>query len=60
MIDQTNKKVNKKLLKENLFVKEKILKNATSYKLRFIDSARFMANAFSNLVDKLTEERHKI
>ena len=57
---RTNKRANKKPLKENLFFQEKIQKNAISYKLRFIDSPRFMANAFLNLVDKLTEERHKI
>ena len=31
-----------------------------SYKIKFIDSARFMAISLSNLVDNLTEEIHKI
>ena len=31
-----------------------------SYKIKFIDSARFMATSLSNLVDILTEETHKI
>ena len=31
-----------------------------SYKLQFIDSARFMANLFSNLVDNPAEGIHKI
>ena len=31
-----------------------------SYKMKFIDSARFMAISLSNLVDNLTEEIHKI
>ena len=31
-----------------------------SYKLKFIDSTRFMATSLSNLVDNLTEEIHKI
>ena len=30
------------------------------YKIKFIDSARFMASALSNLVDNLTEEIHKV
>ena len=30
-----------------------------SYKIKFIDSARFMATSLSNLVDNLTEEIHK-
>ena len=30
-----------------------------SYKIKFIDSARFMANSLSNLVDNLTEGIHK-
>ena len=31
-----------------------------SYKIKFIDSARFMATSLSNLVDNLTEGIHKI
>ena len=31
-----------------------------SYKIRFIDSARFMASLLSNLVDNLTKGIHKI
>ena len=31
-----------------------------SYKIKFIDSARFMMSWLSNLVDNLTEEIHKI
>ena len=31
-----------------------------SYKIKFIDSARFMATSLSNLADNLTEEIHKI
>ena len=31
-----------------------------SYKIKFIDSARFMTSWLSNLVDNLTEEIHKI
>ena len=31
-----------------------------SYKIKFIDSARFMAISLSNLVDNLSEEIHKI
>ena len=31
-----------------------------SYKLKFIDSARFMATSLSNLVDKLKEGIHKV
>ena len=31
-----------------------------SYKIRFIDSARFLASLLSNLVDNLTKEIHKI
>ena len=31
-----------------------------SYKIKFIDSARFIATILSNLVDNLTEEIHKI
>ena len=31
-----------------------------SYKLKFIDSGRFMASSSSNLVDNLAEEIHKI
>ena len=30
-----------------------------SYKIKFIDSARFMANSLSNLVDNLTEGIHE-
>ena len=30
------------------------------YKIKFIDSARFMATSLSNLADSLTEEIHKI
>ena len=32
----------------------------TSYKIKFIDSARFMATSLSNTVDNLTEGIHKI
>ena len=32
----------------------------TSYKIKFIDSATFMASSLSNLVDNLAEEIHKI
>ena len=38
---------------------EEITKNI-SYILQFIDSARFMAISFSNLVNKLSDETHKI
>ena len=31
-----------------------------SYKIKFIDRARFMATSLSNLVDNLTEGIHKI
>ena len=31
-----------------------------SYKIKFIDSARFMANSLSSLVDNLVEGIHKI
>ena len=31
-----------------------------SYKIKFFNSARFMASSLSNLVDNLTEEIHKI
>ena len=31
-----------------------------SYKVKFIDSARFMASSSSNLVDNLAEGIHKI
>ena len=31
-----------------------------SYKIRFIDSARFMTNSLSNLVDNLAEGIHKV
>ena len=31
-----------------------------SYKIRFIDSARFMTSSLSNLADNLTEGIHKI
>ena len=31
-----------------------------SYKIKFINSARFMANSLSNLVDELAEGIHKI
>ena len=31
-----------------------------SYKIKFFDSARFMASSLSNLVDKLAEGIHKI
>ena len=31
-----------------------------SYKINFIDSARFMASSLSNLVDNLTEGVHEI
>ena len=31
-----------------------------SYKIKFIDSARFMATSLSNLVDNLTEGIHKV
>ena len=33
---------------------------ATSYKIKFIDSARFMTSSFSNLVDNFAEVIHKI
>ena len=32
----------------------------TSYKIKFIDSARLMATSLSNLIDNLTEGVHKI
>ena len=32
----------------------------TSYRLQFIDSARFMASSLSNLVDNLIQRIHKI
>ena len=32
----------------------------TSYKIEFIDSARFMASSLSHLVDNLAEGIHKI
>ena len=31
-----------------------------SYKIKFIDSVKFIATSLSNLVDNLTEETHKI
>ena len=31
-----------------------------SYKIKFIDSAKFMASSVSNLIDNLTEGIHKI
>ena len=33
---------------------------AISYKIKFIDSARFMSNSLSNLVDNLAEGIHEI
>ena len=33
---------------------------ATSYKIKFIDSARFMTSSFSNLVDNFAKVIHKI
>ena len=38
---------------------EKVTK-AISYRLKFIDSARFMANSLSNLVNNLAEGIHRI
>ena len=31
-----------------------------SYKIKFINSARFMSSSLSNLIDNLAEEIHKI
>ena len=36
------------------------ISKAISYKLQFIDSARFMATSLSNFVNNLTERIHKI
>ena len=50
-------------------MKNKIIKNdkdgkesveTISYKIKFIDSVRFMGTSLSNLVDNLTEGIHKI
>ena len=38
----------------------KIITKIISYRLQFIDSARFMASSFLNLVNKLAEGIHKI
>ena len=34
--------------------------SVVSYKIKFIDSARFLVTSLSKLVDNLTEEIHKI
>ena len=39
---------------------EKKLRKNIFYKLQFIDSARFMANSLSNLVNNLSEGIHRI
>ena len=38
----------------------KVLFVTISYKIKFIDSARFMASSLSNLVDNIAEGIHKI
>ena len=40
--------------------KGKQVTKSISYKLKFIDIARFMASSLSNLVDVLAEGNHKI
>ena len=39
---------------------KEIWNKTISYKLKFIDSTRFIASALSNLVDNLVEGIHKI
>ena len=37
-----------------------VYKKIVSYKVKFIDSGRFIANSLSNLVNNLTELIHKV
>ena len=48
----------KKLQKRDKTGNENVI--TTSYKIKFIDSARFMATSLSNHVDNLTEGIHRI
>ena len=50
--------IEKEITKIDRNVNESII--TISYKIKFIDSARFMAASLSDLVDSLTEEIHKI
>ena len=50
--------IEKEVIKTNKDDNESVV--TISYKIKFIDSARFMATSLSNLVDNLTEGIHKI
>ena len=50
--------IEKKITKINKYGNESVV--TVSYKIKFIDSARFMTSSLSNLVDNLTEGIHKI
>ena len=47
-------------IEKELIKKEQKLQKNISYRLQFIDNARFMAITLSNLVNSLTEGIHKI
>ena len=50
--------IEKKVTKIDKYGNESVV--TISYKIKFIDSARFMATSLSNLVDNLTEVIHKV